>query len=82
MTANSSESVILEMKGRTTSGASVWPTKMLAVADRDSVQGGTQHLLQTTTQQLDHPPHDAEVIKNKAIREEKKMMTGGHGRRR
>ena len=27
--------------------------------------GGTQHLLQTTTQQLDHPLHDAEVIKNR-----------------
>ena len=26
------------MKGRTTSGASVWPTKILAVAESDSVR--------------------------------------------
>ena len=36
ITANSSERVMPAMNGRTTSGASVWPTKMLAAADRDS----------------------------------------------
>ena len=35
--ANSSERVMPAMKGRTTSGASVWPTKTLAAVASDSL---------------------------------------------
>ena len=38
MTANNSDWVIVAMKGLTTRGASVWPTKMLAVALIDSAR--------------------------------------------
>ncbi len=36
ITAWSSDIVIVSTNGRTTSGASVWPTKMLAAAERVS----------------------------------------------
>ena len=38
ITAKSSEGVMFLMKGRTTRGASVCPTKMLAVAESDSAR--------------------------------------------